>query len=441
MLFVFPIRASAGIALIVDAQTQDFLERLSYPIIEAAQLDPNHVKIYIVNDSSINAFVTKGQNIFINTGLIRKFKTPDALIGVIAHEVGHISAGHIPISSSEFKKIQQATILGYILGVAAFAVGSPELGQGILIGSTDIGQKFALKYNRTQEEAADRRALQYLQKIQYPASGLIDLLTFFDMQMRGYKKYINEYTLSHPVSSKRIGYLKNNANFKASNIAINKSFKSQMAMVLAKLEGFLDDPKSVIKKYQGDDSNPARYASAIAYYRDANMKKALQNIDRLISSQKNGYFHELKGQILFESGRAAKSVIEFNKATNLLQPKQSVYSLIYLSQALIDIADRDRDLINFAIEKLQLALSIEANNAHISRLLNIAYGKMGDLFLANYYYANYKYLIGEVNSAYRFAKKAQKILKKSNKVTNSDKIKLEDLIQIIKNDNRWQKKS
>ena len=261
------------------------------------------------------------------------------------------------------------------------------------------------------------------------------------MQMRGYKKYINEYTLSHPISSKRIDYLRNNANFTASNHAINRFLQPKMDMVLAKLEGFLDDPKEVVAKYRNDISDAGLYASTVAYYRDANLNMALKNIDRLIKRKKDGYFYELKGQILFESGQVAKSVIEFNKAINLLQGKQQLYSLILLAQALIDNAKNDQQLLEFAVEKLQIAQSMAPSNANISRLLNIAYGRSGNQFLANYHYANYKYLAGDLKKALQFAKKAEDQAKQSKKISDSNKIKLEDLIQIIENDNRLQSKN
>ncbi len=78
-----------------DAEIEEFLRDVTIPIAKAADLNYNNIKIFIIKDSNINAFVSGGQNIFINTGLITKFKKPGAIIGVIAHEIGHIKAGHL----------------------------------------------------------------------------------------------------------------------------------------------------------------------------------------------------------------------------------------------------------------------------------------------------------------------------------------------------------
>ena len=200
--------AFADASLIRDAETEKFLHQLADPIFTAAGLNPHDIKIYIVNDMSINAFVSGGQNVFINTGLIRKFKTPDALIGVIAHETGHITAGHLARSSEGAKKAEGAMLLSYLLGIGAVVAGAPDAGTAIIMGGNQTAQRMYMKFTRTQEEAADQHAIAYLDKMSYPASGLITLLEFFETEMIGYKGQIDEYTLSHPVSKKRIELIK-----------------------------------------------------------------------------------------------------------------------------------------------------------------------------------------------------------------------------------------
>lgn len=432
----------ANISLIVDEETQKFLEELTVPIIEAADLDPRNIKIYIVNDPSINAFVTMGQNIFINTGLIMKYKTPDSLIGVIAHEVGHIASSHIARSSEAAQKAEKTAIAGYVLGVVAMLAGSPEVAQSLLIGGTDFAQKSMLKYSRSQEEAADKNALTYLRQIKYPSDGLITLLEFFDQETRGFKGQVNEYMLSHPVSRKRIDYLKNNSKERFSSARFNRKLQPQMTMVNAKLEGFMGDPYEVIKKYKNNRSRAAKYASAVAYYRSAQTKKSLAIIDVLIASTKNnGFFYELKAQILYESGSVMDSILVYKTAVDRIQGSYNSQSRIYLSQAVLNVAKSDPELINFAIDNLLTAKRYEGNNPFLYRQLYFAYGKNGNKFLSHYNYANYNYLIGDVNEAHKYVQLAQKEISADKKISQSDKLKLEDLAQIIKNDKRLKEKN
>ncbi len=432
--------AKASISLISDAQTQKFLEELSNPLIKAAGLDPKHIKIYIVNDSSVNAFVTQGQNIFINTGLITKFKTPDSLIGVIAHEIGHIASGHIARSSEEYKKAQNTALVGYVLGIAAIIAGSPEAGQGILIGGADVAQKSMLKYTRSQEEAADKNALTYLNRVKYPSDGLIRLLESFEMASRGLEGQINEYMLSHPISKKRIDYLRSNAPKNFSNSKFNKKLQPEMSMILAKLEGFMEDPYKVIKKYHNRDDKYAKYALSVAYFRDAQIEKALKTLDSLINSNRdNGFFHELKGQILYESGQVAKSIESYKKAVDNIDPNYSIDARMYLSKAVLDVSKNDEELIQYAIDNLLISKIYRPNSPFLYRQLHIAYKKINNEALSYYNYANYNYLIGDLKSAYRYAKLAQKKFEESKKISKGDKLKLEDLIEIIQNDKRFEK--
>ena len=207
-LLLVPQNLRAETGLIRDAEAEKFLRELATPIFKAANLDVQNIRIYIVNDNSLNAFVSGGQNVFLNTGLIRKYATPDALIGVIAHETGHIAAGHLARSSEAMEKANNAMLLSYLLGIGAAVAGSPAAGQAIIMGGSNTAERLFMKYTRGQEEAADQHAIAYLDKMSYPASGLITLLEFFETEMIGYKGQIDEYTLSHPVSKKRIELIK-----------------------------------------------------------------------------------------------------------------------------------------------------------------------------------------------------------------------------------------
>jgi predicted Zn-dependent protease len=145
-----------GVSIIRDSETESLLADLTRPIFQAANLNPDDIKIYIVNDDSLNAFVSGGQNVFINTGLIRKYKTPNALIGVIAHETGHITSGHLARSSEGAAEAERAMLLSYLLGIGAAIGGSPDAGSALIMGGSQTAERLYMRFTRTQEEAADQ---------------------------------------------------------------------------------------------------------------------------------------------------------------------------------------------------------------------------------------------------------------------------------------------
>lgn len=432
--FTFAIFDALPFSLIRDAQTEKFLRDLCGPIFNAAGINSEEVKIYIVNDNSINAFVSQGRNIFINTGLIRKFDNPDALIGVIAHEVGHIVGGHVARSSEEINKASNTILLSYLLGAGAILAGSPEAGQGIIMGGSNAAEKLYLKYSRSQEEAADKYALQYLDKINYPAEGLIKLLEFFDSQNRGYEDYLDEYAQSHPVSRKRIDYLKFNYKKKNNNNEISKALLKEMSDVLSKLEGFIDNPNIIIEKYKNSNSENAKYSKAIALHRIGNSKEAKKLINEIIFNNKNdGFLYELKAQIEFESGDIKNSILSYKQAIKNLSNRDSSQSKIYMASAIILVANKDKDLLEIALTNLKQAKEYEKENPFLFKQLSVVYNKINDEARSMAALAEYNFLLGDLKKSKKYANKAkEKFDEFDNKnLFKQDKISLDDLIYEI----------
>ena len=434
--FFFNKSSYANPSLIRDREIEKFLYQLATPIFLQANLNPSEIEIFIINDNSINAFVSNGQKIFINTGLIRKFNTPDALIGVIAHETGHIASGHLVRSNEGMSDAQNAMILSYLLGIGAIVSGSADAGSAIIVGGMQSAQRLMIKYTRNQEESADSQALKYLENLAYPADGLLAILSFFDSQMLGYKNQIDEYLLTHPISSKRIELIKaRTANQKFTNQKINRKLQPEMDLVLAKLEGFLDEPDDLIKKYQDQHSFSARYVKAIAYFRKGQIDQSLQNIDSLIKEKpQSGFLYDLKGQILFESGKNQEAIIAYNQALKNLLPKDSALTKVSFALALISIKENDYDLINLAIQKLNEAQKFEKNNPILFKTLASAYAKINDENSANIALAEFNLLVDQKEKCLKIADKVIKNLDKT--IVNNQQLllKANDLKEFCKKD-------
>ncbi len=439
LIFFLAKNSFAGVSLIRDAETEKFLHELSDPIFRAADLDVQNIKIYIVNDNSINAFVSGGQNVFINTGLILKFRTPDALIGVIAHETGHIAAGHLARSSEGAEQAQGAMLLSYLLGIGAAVAGSPEAGIALISGGSGSAQRLYMKFTRTQEEAADQHAIEYLDKMKYPADGLIKLLEFFEAEMVGYKGQIDEYLLSHPVSQKRIDLIKSrSADKRFSDKKINQKLQRSMDIVSAKLEAFIDNPEVILARYKNQNDELSNYRKSIALFRKGKVDESLALLDPIISEKDRillkqdaalGFLYELKGQILFESGRIEDSILAYNRAIKILNARDGAQAKISFAAGILALKKNDSDLLGRAIKRLHEAEVFENENPFLFKQLADAYSKLGDEGRSLLALSEYNLLINDKEKCRKYAKEAKGKLDKSAKL---ELLRADDLLELGK---------
>ena len=402
-----------GLALIRDAEIEDFLFDITKPLVKAADLNPDDIKIYIVNDSALNAFVSGGQNIFIHTGLITKYKTPDVLIGVIAHETGHIAAGHLARSTEDMQKADNTRLLSYVLGLATAAIAGPDAGMALIMGGSQVAERTALKFNRTQEEVADSLALKYLDKTNNSTNGLLKLLEFFDREEGGRKTKIDEYALTHPVSKKRINFIRSNSVGLKRNI--DPILQQRLSRIIVKLEAFLNDADQTLKTYNKNDLN-SQYARSIAYYKKGKITQSLKIVDDLIKNYPtDNYLYDFKGQILFESGKLKESIIAYNQALKL--NNNNGLARIALATAIINIDSKDKSLTDLAIWHLLTALEKEKNDISIYKQLSIAYNQNGDLGKSYLSLAELNLLQEDTKNIKKYVKLAKDNLDKNDKIS------------------------
>lgn len=421
-----PAKSSAeGLSLIRDAEIEDFLYDLTKPIFKAANLNPDNITIYIVNDSSLNAFVAGGQNVFINTGLITRYSNPDVLIGVLAHEAGHIASGHLARSGEDMNKAGNVLLLSYIAGIAAAAAASPDAGMALIMGGSQVAQRTALRFTRSQEEAADSLALKYLDTTHNSADGLLELLELFDSEEAEYKQQIDEYAFTHPVSKKRINFIK--ANKKSFSKQNDADLRKRLARIIAKLNGFLGDPDQILKIYNQNDQN-SRYARVIAYYKKGKTQQAISTLDELIGLNiEDGYLYDLKGQILFESGDQKNAIVSYNQAIKLNNGNS--LARIAMASAIINLNLEDKKLTDFAIENLLIALKKEKTDINIYKQLAKAYNQNHDLGRSYLALAQMGLMEENQEKTIKYVKLAKENLDKNDKV---NLLLLDDIEQFAK---------
>jgi len=402
--------AAQRLSFIRDTEIENTIRAYATPVFVAAGLDPAAVRIYLVNDKSLNAFVAGGQNLFINTGLLMRAEHAGQVIGVIAHEVGHIEGGHLARSHDAIRNATAESILAMVLGAAAaVASGRPDLGTAVMSGGQNAGLRSYLSYNRTQEGSADSAAMRYLDETGQSAQGLLEFMKTLEGEELLPASRQDPYLRSHPLSRDRVLALENFvAKSPNSATPVKAEFNEMQQRMVAKLSGFLDSPVTTLRRYPlSDTSLPARYAQSIAFWRKLDMEKALASIDALIAEHpEDPYFHELKGQMLYETGHPAEALEPYETAVRLLPDAP----LLRISLAEVQLALDNWELLEPATINLRAALLRERHRPYVWHQLGIAYGRKGDMAQSSLALAEEALLIGDKPKARYHAGKAETLL-------------------------------
>ena len=404
--------AAQGVPVVRDAEIEALVADYARPILKAAGLQRSNIQIVLVNDSSFNAFVA-GRRLFINTGALLQAETPNEIIGVIAHEAGHIAGGHQERLREQLARAQTMMIVASLLGIGAVAAGAAtknrtlaQAGTGIAAGGGEIARRGLLSYQRGEEATADRSAITYLEKTGQSAKGMLTTFERFANEALFKTSSIDPYVLSHPLPAERISALQDAAQkspyYETKDSA---ALQARHDMMRAKLFGFMGDQAEIARRYPvSDNSLPARYARAISNYRFGRLGEALQAIDGLIASQPaNAYFQELKGQVLMESGRAQAALPYLRKAASMVPAGTPI--AVLLGHALVGAGGAAND--KEAIRVLSRATQRDPDSSEGFQYLAMAYDNVGDRPNSQLASAQALFVAGKYVEARTQAKRAQ----------------------------------
>ena len=402
-----------SLSLVRDEEVERAVSFYLTPLFEKAGLDVHNMNVHLVQDDSINAFAAKGLHVFIHTGLLLKADNAQEVIAVLAHETGHIAGGHVVRLYENMRIAQRSMLLSMVLGaVAAAAGGGADAAVGAMLGGVNSMQGVFAAYRRSEENAADQVAVSLLAQTGHDLSGFETIMR--KLQTQEEYQLTNDFALwrSHPAVKERLSFILAQQEKEKTVFSVNvKRIAAENALferIRAKLYGFLYPSKKTLERYpEQDTSLPARYARTIAFYKDGEFEKALASVNALIADYPSDpYFYELKGQILFETGRAAEAVKPYQKAVDLLA--DSALMRVGLIQAQIEkddpesLAQAQKELAAFAHRKHEIPL--------IWRLQAIVYGRTGQPGLAAYALAEYNVSAGNTKQAEMFAKRAVSLL-------------------------------
>lgn len=417
------LAALAALALIVqpamaqsilrDAETELLLRDMAAPLVRAAGLDPRNVDVVLIGDNSLNAFVAGGQAIYLHSGLIEAASSAEEVQGVIAHELGHITGGHV-ISEGGSKAATGISILSLLLGGLAAAAGAGDAAMGVMMAGQQAALGKFLAFTRSQEASADAAGASYLSKAKISGRGSI---AFFkklqNLEFRyGYTRTLDsEFYRTHPFTSDRITTLQDTYQADpAWDRPADPAIEVRFQRVKAKLLGYMQEPKRTLQVYpETMTAIPARYARAYAWHKDAYLDKAMVEADSLLGQSPNDpFFLELKGQILLESGRPKEALAPLRRAADLTANQPLIATT--LSHALL--ASEDSALLPEAERVLKAAVTRDRDNPFAWYQLGVVYGQKGDTARAQLASAERQVLVLDFPQALRSAEFAEARLPK-----------------------------
>lgn len=414
---------SYSATLINDTEIESGIRDIVAPIANAANIQANRLKIYIVKDDSFNAFVRGGEDIFIYTGLLKQIKSPNALRAVVAHELGHTIGGHTVQISDRMHAEMMRTMIIQALGIGLMvAGGNPSAGAGVLTGSTSIAQQSMLSFTRDEERMADDMAVDLMVKANQNPNGLIEVFEQMQDLNGAFETRINPNRINHPLTAERL----TNAKTKIKNLkkipqksADENTHENQdYEMLRAKLIGYLDNDKTVLTLYPyKDKSDSAIYARAIANMRAGNLDIAKTGTQTLIKrNPKSPYFYELLGDLEYQYGHYDDSIDAYEQSLKLSNNAPQIETALALVLSERDKpGDKER-----ASELCKSVILNEPAPLAYWILARVSDGATSDWAMAEYY---------KMNNDDKNAKKYAKLARKKATKDSPEYIKSGDILK------------
>ena len=422
-----------GRQILRDSETEMLLRDMAAPIFEVAGLSRNAVRLGIIQDPSLNAFVTQGLNMFFHTGLLLEAKTPEEVIGVIAHETGHIAGGHLIRLRENIRSASTQAILATILGIAgALASGRGEVGAAIISGGQQIAGRSFLSFSRAQEASADAAGIAFLEESGQTAHGFLRFMERLGEQDLLPANRQVEYARTHPLTRNRVDAIRAHLDRKDVGEALAPDdIQERFDRMQAKLLAYIT-PRVAFQRYpSSDNSITAQYGRTVALWRTGDLRGATRTLRGLIEQEPdNPYFYELLGQIELEAGNINDAIDAYAVAAGML-PNSALTQVAY-GHALTQRSEPE-DLMN-AREVLLLALQKERSSPRTHRLLAVAYGRLGEEGPARLHLAEEALLQRNLDSAKANLTRAREAIEENDRQNQIRLADLENQLELIEAD-------
>ena len=405
LLFFVYCDNAYSVGIIRDSEVEAIVKELAQPLFSAANIDGERIKVFIVNDNSINAFVVNNNSIFIHLGLLQYSTKPYILLGILAHEIAHISAGHILQMGGAINYFQSIAMISYMIGLASTIMINPQLATAILLSGVSISSRLFFNYSQEQENMADSYALRYLDEAGYDNSGMKEIFDYFKSIEH---ENTDTYFRTHPLSNKRVFAVQ---SYKVKNnvkpLSPEKLLKFER--MVAKLDSFFTSMHVLSNKYE-KNQKLAEYVDAIFYYRKGKVDEAIDKVNSLIQiSRDDPYLYELKAEMLYKSGRLGEAIKAYEESLKYLSDNDSYLVKLALSHTLLLQNDCKK-----AIFYLEQILNTEPNNAFVWKYLSAAYKRDNNMAMCYFALTKKACIEGKLKKFIKYAELAVKTLPKGS---------------------------
>ena len=395
---------ASAISVIRDAEIERSLAELAKPVLRAAGLGGGSVKVLVINDNSLNAFVVDRRHVFIHSGLIRRLDRPEALQAVIAHEVAHLANGHLLSRAANARVASRVAAVGFAVSLAAVAKGETQAGIGLAAGAAGSARGVFFGHTRAEEASADQSALRYLASAGIDPSAMSDILEIFRGQ-EALRRPQDPYARTHPLTADRLRAVRGfAAGYSNRTRPTTPEAAYWYARMNAKLDGFLGNPRATLRRSDAKGKTElATLRRAVAYHKRPQPKKALAEMNRLLQIRpRDPYYHELKGQILLESRNPAAAVASYRNAANLARGEPLI--MAGLGKALLAMGTQQANAE--ALKVLTAARGRDAGNPGLLRDLALAHAQNGQNGMAAVATAERYLITARPDEAAQLAKRA-----------------------------------
>jgi len=416
---------SYSFEIVRDVELEEFTKEILLPLTRTSNLADNRIDLYFIKSKEVNAFVTSGQAIFINTELIIQSETYSEYLGVLAHELAHINGGHISRTKNQISKLSDRSLPIYLLGILGILGGEADAGIAAMMVGTASVQDGYLYYSRTQEAAADQAAISLLCRSKQPVKGLEKFLKLLDRSTLENSRDF-KYKTTHPQTIDRYSWIQNSyKKYPDCKYELDFNMQKRFELIKAKLLAYTHSHAEVLAIYHNKISTPSKYASAAANFFSGDANKSIDIIKSLIEDfPSNPYYHEILGEIYYTLGNFQLAVLEQKKTMELLVNENDLHLMMLGSYLLAESSDKS---ITESIKVLNKSLFLNRTNSYSWYLLAKAYALNDSLALAQYASAERYYLRRDRALALSFAKKAIKNIDKDT----VEWYRTNDLIQLI----------
>ena len=416
---------SYSFEIVRDVELEEFTKEILLPLTRTSNLADNRIDLYFIKSKEVNAFVTSGQAIFINTELIIQSETYSEYLGVLAHELAHINGGHISRTKNQISKLSDRSLPIYLLGILGILGGEADAGIAAMMVGTASVQDGYLYYSRTQEAAADQAAISLLCRSKQPVKGLEKFLKLLDRSTLENSRDF-KYKTTHPQTIDRYSWIQNSyKKYPGCKYKLDFDMQERFELIKAKLLAYTHSHAEVLAIYHNQISTPSKYASAAANFFSGDKNKSIDIMKSLIEDfPSNPYYHEMLGEIYYTLGNFQLAVLEQKKTMELLVNENDLHLMMLGSYLLAESSDKS---ITESIKVLNKSLFLNRTNSYSWYLLAKAYALNDSLALAQYASAERYYLRRDRALALSFAKKAIKNIDKDT----VEWYRTNDLIQLI----------